>query len=126
MIGAGMLAVPILTASSAYVLSAAAGWNFGLSERPGRAPQFYGIIAVSTLVGIWINYLGIGPMQALFWTAVINGLLAPVVLVVLMLIANNKKIMGKHTNGPVLNILGWGTAAAMSAAAVALFVFWGR
>jgi NRAMP (natural resistance-associated macrophage protein)-like metal ion transporter len=126
MIGAGMLAVPILTASSAYVLSAAAGWNYGLSERPGRAPQFYGIIAVSTLVGIWINYLGIGPITALFWTAVINGLLAPIVLFVVMLIANNKKIMGKHVNGPLLNILGWGTTAAMGAAGVAMFVYWGK
>jgi NRAMP (natural resistance-associated macrophage protein)-like metal ion transporter len=126
MIGAGMLAVPILTASSAYALSAAFGWKYGLSERPGRAPQFYGIIAVSTLVGIEINFLGIGPISALFWTAVINGLLAPVVLVVLMLIANNKKIMGKHVNGPLLNILGWTTTAAMSLAAVALFVFWGK
>jgi Mn2+/Fe2+ NRAMP family transporter len=126
MIGAGMLAVPILTASSAYVLSAAFDWKYGLSKHPGRAPQFYGIIAISTLVGIEINFLGVSPIAALFWTAVVNGLLAPVVLVVLMLIANNKKIMGEHVNGPLLNILGWTTTAAMSLAAVALFVFWGK
>ena len=126
MIGAGALAVPILTASSAYALAGALGWRLGLGERPGRAPQFYGIIVASTLVGIEINFLGIGPVDALFWTAVINGFLAPIVLTVLMLIGGNRKIMKDCVNGPLVSVLGWGTTALMTLAAVALIVFWGR
>ena len=80
MIGAGALAVPVLTASSAYAMAGALGWKHsGLSQRPGRAPQFYGIIAASTLVGVEMNFLGIGAVDALYWTAVINGFLAPLV-----------------------------------------------
>jgi NRAMP (natural resistance-associated macrophage protein)-like metal ion transporter len=127
MIGAGALAVPVLTASSAYAVGGALGWKkAALSHRPGRAPQFYGIIAAATLVGIGMNFLGINAVDALFWTAVINGFLAPLVLTVLMLVGGNRKIMGDSTNGIVTSVLGWGTAAVMTLAAAALLVFWGR
>jgi NRAMP (natural resistance-associated macrophage protein)-like metal ion transporter len=126
MIGAGFLAVPILTASSAYALSEAFGWRFGLSEHPGRAPQFYAIIALSTLVGIELNFVGISPILALFWTAVINGCLSPVLLILVMLIANNKKVMGARVNGPLLNIVGWGTTLAMGAAAIGTLATLGK
>lgn len=126
MIGAGALAIPVLTASSAFALSGAFDWRFGLNERPGRAPQFYGIIAAATLVGMEINFLGISPVAALFWSAVLNGFLAPLVLTVLMLIGSNRKIMKDSVNGPVVNILGWGTTAVMTLAAVALVVYWGH
>jgi NRAMP (natural resistance-associated macrophage protein)-like metal ion transporter len=127
MIGAGALAVPVLTASSAYAMAGAFGWKHsGLSQRPGRAPQFYGLIAASTVVGIEMNFLGISPVAALFWTAVINGFLAPLVLTALMLVGGNRKIMGDSVNGPLTSILGWGTTALMTAAAVALVVFWGH
>jgi NRAMP (natural resistance-associated macrophage protein)-like metal ion transporter len=126
MIGAGALAVPVLTASSAYALAGAFGWKLGLGERPGRAPQFYGIIAVSMLVGMEINFLGIGPVAALFWSAVLNGFLAPVVLAVLMVMSGNPNIMKECVNGPVATVLGWGTTLAMTAAAVALVVLWGK
>ncbi len=126
MIGAGFLAVPILTASSGFALSGAFGWKAGLSTHPGRAPQFYAVIVASTVIGIAINFLGISPVAALFWTAVINGVLAPVLLVFVVLLSNDAKVVGKRTNPPLVNAVGWLTTAAMGAAAVALFVFWGK
>jgi len=126
MIGAGFLAVPILTASSGFALSGAFGWKAGLSTQLTRAPQFYGVIIASTLIGVAINFLGISPVAALYWTAVINGVLAPILLVFVVLLSNDKRVVGERTNTPLINALGWTTTAAMGAAAVALFVFWGR
>ena len=126
MIGAGLLAVPILTASSAFALAGAFGWKSGLSTRPGSAPQFYSAIAASTLAGILINFAGISPVDALYWTAVINGVLAPILLVFIMLITNDRTLMGKRTNSPIVGFVGWATTATMSAAAIALFALWGR
>jgi len=126
LIGAGALAVPVLTASSAYALAGAFGWKEGLSRNPARAPKFYFTIAVGTLIGMEINFVGLSPVSALFWSAVINGVLAPFVLVALMLIANNPKVMGAEVNGVGLNVLGWATTAVMALSAVCLFVFWGH
>lgn len=119
-IGSGFLAVPILTASAAYALSQMYGWKHGLDRPVRHAPEFYSVIAVSTLIGLVLNFVGINPMLALFGTAVINGLLAPPLLVLIMIIANNKKIMGEHTNGPLTNIFGWAATAIMFAAAAGL------
>ncbi len=124
--GAGFLAVPILTGSSAYAIAEALGWNYGLSTRPGRAKLFYAAIVIPTLIGILINFAGINPITALFWTAVINGFLAPPILVVVMLIANNRKVMGERVNGSLANVVGWFTVAVMFAAAIALVVTWRR
>jgi NRAMP (natural resistance-associated macrophage protein)-like metal ion transporter len=126
LIGAGVLCVPILTGSAAYATAEAMGWKHGLDERPRRAKLFYGMISLSTLVGMLINFAGINPMTALFWTAVINGFLAPPILIIVMLIANNKSVLGEHVNGPVSNAIGWATTAAMSAAAIALALTWGQ
>lgn len=126
MIGAGFLAVPVLVASSAYALAEAFHWRHGLDEGPARAWQFYAIIVVSVIVGMEINFLGINPISALFWTAVINGVLAPPLLVLIMLIANNRQVMGERTNGLSTNVLGWLTTAAMFAAAIGLFITWGK
>ncbi|MGI8587667.1 MAG: Nramp family divalent metal transporter [Chloroflexia bacterium] len=124
LIGAGLLAVPVLTGAAAYAVAEGFGWNSGLDERPGRAKQFYAVIAGAMLVGMLINFTGISPVQALFWTAVLNGFLAPPLLVVIMLIANNRKVMGEHVNGRRMNALGWLTTALMFAAAVALVLTW--
>ena len=124
LIGAGALCVPILTGSAAYAIAEAQGWRRGLSERPRRAKLFYGVITLSTLLGMMINFIGVNPMTALFWTAVINGFLAPPVLVVVMLIANNKKVLGAHVNGTFTNIVGWATTAVMFAAAIGLLLTW--
>jgi Mn2+/Fe2+ NRAMP family transporter len=122
LIGAGFLAVPILTSSAAYALSEAFGWRYGLDTDPARAKQFYGVIAGATLIGMLINFMGINPIDALFWTAVINGFVAPPLLVLIMLISNNRDIMGERVNGFGLNALGWLATAAMWVAALALVI----
>lgn len=112
-----VLAVPVLTASAAYGVSEAFGWRLGLDRRLTKAPQFYAVIVVATLVG-----MGINPMTALVITAMINGLLAVPLLVLVMLVSNNREAMGERTNGRRLNLLGWGTTAVMAVAAIALIV----
>ena len=126
LIGAGFLAVPILTGASAYALAEALGWKRGLNEKPRRAKLFYAAIIVPTLIGMLINFVGINPIRALFWTAVLNGFLAPPLLVIIMLIANDKKIMGERVNKLGINVLGWLTTAVMFAAAIALALTWGH
>jgi Mn2+/Fe2+ NRAMP family transporter len=121
LIGAGVLAVPILTGATAYALADAFGWRAGLDRKPGRALEFYAVIVGATLIGMLINYAGINPIDALFWTAVINGVLTPPLLILLMLISNNPKVMGARTNGRGLNVIGWATAALMSIAVIAFF-----
>jgi Mn2+/Fe2+ NRAMP family transporter len=78
------------------------------------------------IIGMAMNYIGINPMAALFWTAVINGVLAPPLLVIIMLVSNNREVMGDRVNGPVLNILGWGATLVMTVAAIAMFATWGQ
>jgi len=126
LIGSGFLAVPVLTTSSAYATCEAFQWKFGLDQKLGGAPRFYGLIVIATLVGCLLNFFQIPPVAALFWTAVINGVLAPPLLVIIMLISSNKTIMGNRTNGPLTNVLGWATAAIMTLAAVGMFVTWGK
>ena len=126
LIGSGFLAVPILTGSAAYAMSEAFGWRYGLDQNPARARQFYAVIVVATLVGMLINFIGINPIDALFWTAVINGFVAPPLLVLIMLAANNGAVMKNRTNGPGTNALGWLATVAMFAAAIALVVTWGQ
>ena len=121
LIGAGCLAVPVLTGSAAYALSEALDWEYGLNKRPKEARGFYGVIAGATLVGMVINFLGINPITALFWSAVINGVLAPPLLVLLLLITNNRRIMGKWTNNLWLNLIAGFTTLVMFVAVIALF-----
>ena len=126
LIGAGFLAVPILTGSSAYAIAEALGSRHGLDQKPRRAKLFYAMIVGPTAIGMLVNFAGINPIRALLWTAVINGFLAPPLLVVIMRIANDRRIMGARVNGPVVNGLGWATTAVMFAAAIGLLVTWGR
>jgi NRAMP (natural resistance-associated macrophage protein)-like metal ion transporter len=122
LIGSGMLAVPVLTGTNGYAICEAFGWKYGLDTKPKEARHFYIIIGASTLVGVLINYLGVNPMTALFWTAVLNGLLAPPLLLLIMIVSNNRKVMGQHTNGRLINIVGWITTLLMFAAAIGMFV----
>ncbi|HEY9854987.1 MAG TPA: divalent metal cation transporter [Stenomitos sp.] len=126
LIGTGFLAVPILTGSAAYAVSEAFGWPAGLDEKLRNAKRFYGVIAASTVIGLGIDLVGINPIDALFWTAVINGLLAPPLLVLIMFVGNNRAIMGERVNGPIVNGLGWVTVVAMTAAAIGLIWTWGQ
>jgi Mn2+/Fe2+ NRAMP family transporter len=126
LIDSGFLAVPVVTGSAAYAVADARGWTSGLSRTPRDARGFYGILAAATVLGMLFNFAGLDPIKALFWTAVLNGFLAPPLLVLVMLVANDRNVMGEHVNGRWLNILGWGTTIAMFAAAAGLVVTWGR
>ena len=122
LIGVGFLAVPVLTGSAAYAVAETFGWECKLDDKPREAKYFYSVIAASTLIGMLINFAGINPMSALFWTAVINGLVSPPLLVVIMLVSNNKKVMGDKVNGVGTNIVGWAAAVVMFAAAIGMLV----
>lgn len=122
LIGVGFLAVPVLTGSAAYAVAEAFDWECKLDDKPHEAKRFYAVIAASTLVGVLINFAGINPMSALFWTAVINGLVSPPLLVIIMLVSNNKKVMGRNVNGTATNIVGWLAAVVMFATAIAMLV----
>lgn len=112
-IGTGMLAVPVLAGSASYALSESFGWKFGLYRKLEHAYSFYGVIMISLLIGLLINFIGLDPIKALIYSAVLNGLIAPVILVLIILISSNKKVMGKWVNGPVSKSLGWLITLAM-------------
>jgi NRAMP (natural resistance-associated macrophage protein)-like metal ion transporter len=126
LVGTGLLAVPILTTSAAYAVAEAFHWECGLDKKAASARGFYGVMTASTVVGLAINFVGLNPVEALFWVAVVNGLLAPPLLVLIMLIANNRAVMGNRVNCLGLNVLGWLTTAAMFAAVLGLVLTWGR
>jgi len=122
LIGAGVLAVPVLTGAAAYGVSEAFGWRNGLDHKITRAPQFYVVIIAATLVGMAIAILEINPITALVWSAVLNGLVAAPLLVLVMVVSNNRAAMGERTNGRLLNVVGWTTTIVMGVAAVGLIV----
>ncbi len=124
LIGTGFLAVPILTGSSGYALAEVFGWKYGYDEKPHQAKKFYLMLGLFSAAALEINFLGINPVTALLWAAVLNGLLAPPLLVLIMIISNQKKIMKNQSNGIVVNIFGWFTTVAMFGAAVALIASW--
>lgn len=124
LVGAGLLAVPVLSGSAAYGMAEALDWHSSLDAKPSHAKGFYSVIAVATLVGMLINYAGINPIDALFYTAVLNGLVAPPLLILIMVASNNRKILGSRTNGRALNVIGWATTGVMTLAAVAFLATW--
>lgn len=119
-VATGLLALPILAGSASYAVSESFGWREGLYQKLNRAHGFYGVIIIATLVGLLINFIGIDPIVALYYTAIINGIIAPPLIIMILFIANNKKIMGERTNSPFLNILGALTAFIMGLSAVIL------
>ena len=125
LVGSGLLAVPVLTGSAAYAICEAFHWPCTFDAKPWQAKEFYFVMAASTFGGLLINLLGVNPIDALFWTAVINGFLAPPLLAIIMLVAGNKAIMGKQANGRGAKVLGWTTTLFMLAAAIGLLVTWG-
>ena len=125
-IGTGLLALPVLAGSAAYAVGEALKWRVGLAQRPGRAPAFYGTIAVATLVGAALNFSPLDPIKALFWSAVINGVAAVPIMVMNTLMGSRQEVMGQFTLRPLLKTLGWLATAVMSAAAVGMFATWGN
>ncbi len=124
-IGTGLLAVPLLAGSAAYAVGEALQWRVGLARRPGRAPAFYGAISAATLVGATLNFTPLDPIKALFWSAVINGVAAVPIMIVIMLMGSRRQIMGQFTLTRPLTALGWLATAVMTAAAVGMFATWG-
>lgn len=122
-IGTGLLAIPVLAGSQSYMLAETFGWTKGLDKKFPQAQSFYITIIVSLLVGLSLDFIGITPIQALVYTAILYGITAPVLIAIILHIANNKKIMKSHTNNILSNFLGILTLILMSAAAVVLIYF---
>ncbi len=121
-LGVGLIGVPVLAGSAAYALSEAMGWKWGLERKTSDARGFYGVISVSVLAALAIQYSPISPMKALFWSAVINGVVAVPLMIVIILLVSKKSVMGAYTMGRSLIILGWIATAVMAAAAVRMFI----
>lgn len=120
----GLLAVPVLAGSASYAVCEIMGWRYGLYKKFHQAPRFYGVIIGATLVGLSINFFGIEPIDALVWSAVINGVISPILLTFIIHVGNNKKIMGKWKSGWLSNLLTMSTTLIMALAAVLMVVYW--
>jgi NRAMP (natural resistance-associated macrophage protein)-like metal ion transporter len=121
-VGTGLLSIPVLAGSAAYAVGETRGWTCGLDAKPWEAIGFYGVIGAATLLGVGLDLMKIDPMQALFWSAVINGVIAVPMMVVMMLVASRRDQMGRFVAGPVLKLFGWLATAVMAVAAAAMFV----
>lgn len=119
-IGVGMLALPVLAGSASYAMSESFGWREGMYRSLRHAYGFYGVIIISTLVGLVINFMGIDAIKALIFSAVLNGLVAPVVLVQILLLSSSRKVMGDHVNHSVVTLTGWLVTAIMALAGLSV------
>ena len=118
-LGTGMLAIPVLAGSASYAISESFGWKEGLYRKLQKAKAFYGIIALSVIIGIIINFLGIDPIKALIYSAITNGIVAPIIIVFIVHISGNHKIMGHQKNSKFVNVIGWITMFLMGVTAIA-------
>jgi Mn2+/Fe2+ NRAMP family transporter len=121
-IGTGLLAIPVLAGASAYAVAEMVGLKEGLSKKLGQAPVFYVVIAASTLIGMSLDWVGINPISALYYSAALNGLVAPPLMALIIMIANRKDIMGRFINSRLSNVLGWVIVLIMTLVGVALIV----
>lgn len=122
LIGTGILAVPVLAGSAAYALAEADNWSGSLEDRPRISRKFYSVVAVSMLLGLALNFVGFNAVKMLFYSAVLNGVLAPPLIVLVILLTSNPKIMGECVSSRPLQYLGWAAAAIMTAAAIGMFI----
>jgi len=120
LVGTGMLGIPALAGSAAYAVAEAMHWRGSLNDRPKVAKKFYGVLAVAVFVGLALNFLKLNAVKMLFYAAVINGVLAPPLIVLVTMLTSDEKVMGKRTNPTWLSVIGWATAAVMTAATVAM------
>jgi NRAMP (natural resistance-associated macrophage protein)-like metal ion transporter len=121
-VGTGMLAVPVLAGSTAYAVGELRGWKTGLDHKPWEAAGFYTVIALGVALGVVMDWVSLDPIKALFWSAVVNGVIAVPMMFAMMYVVSSAKLMGEFTAGPLLKILGWASTAVMLAAAVAMGV----
>lgn len=119
-IGTGLLAIPVLSGSLSYIISETFGWEQGLDKKFHEAKAFYIVIAISLILGLMLNYIGISPIKALIYSAILYGLTAPVLIAIILHISNNKKVMGEYTNGKASNIFGFTALVLMTVAAIIL------
>jgi NRAMP (natural resistance-associated macrophage protein)-like metal ion transporter len=119
-IGTGLLAIPVLCGSLSYIISETFGWEKGLDKKFHEAKAFYLVMVISLILGLLLNYIGISPIKALIYTAILYGLTAPVLIAIILHISNNKKVMGNFTNSRFSNVLGFSALILMTVAAVAL------
>jgi NRAMP (natural resistance-associated macrophage protein)-like metal ion transporter len=124
LVGTGLLAVPVLAGSASYAIAELFGWRSGLDLPPRRARRFYLVLAGAIVAGMLLDVFQTNPVRMLFLSALLNGLLAPPLLVLVMLVGNNRTIMGEHTNPFWLNVFGWAAAAVMTLGAIAFLVTW--
>jgi NRAMP (natural resistance-associated macrophage protein)-like metal ion transporter len=122
LIGTGMLGVPVLAGSAAYAVCEAANWRGSLEATPRLAPKFYAIVGISMALGLALNFAGFNAVKMLFWSAVLNGVLAPPLIVLVVLLTCNAKVMGGRANSALVRWLGWITAVVMTVAAIAMFL----
>lgn len=120
-VGTGTLSVPVLAGSTAYAIAEGAGWRDSLKYPPRRAPQLYFVLTVALLLGLALSFVGFSVVEMLFWSAVVNGLLAPPLIVAVVVMSSDRAVMGRHVSSPLLRALGWLAAAVMTLAAVAMF-----
>ncbi|MEI7986020.1 MAG: divalent metal cation transporter [Armatimonadota bacterium] len=125
-LGTGLLAIPVLAGSAAYAVGEALHWPCSLERQAKHAKGFYAILSTAILIGLALNMLHVNPMKALFWTAVLNGVLSGPIMIMVMLMATNKKVMGDLTISIRPRILGWAATVVMIAAAIAMFAYWGK
>jgi NRAMP (natural resistance-associated macrophage protein)-like metal ion transporter len=123
-VGTGLLAVPVLAASACYGIGEACRWKTSLERKPGQAVRFYAAITAATLIGLALNFVGIDPVKALFWAAILNGLVAAPLMAVIMIMASSQKVMGKLVIPPYLKGMGWIATAVMLCASVGVFLTW--
>jgi Mn2+/Fe2+ NRAMP family transporter len=114
----------VLAGSAAYALGEAFKWPVGLAHKPLKAKAFYGTIAIATLVGCGLNVIKIDPVKALFWSAVVNGVVAVPIMALVMFMAANPKVMGKFVIGKTLKGIGWAATAVMALVALGMLVTW--
>ncbi len=122
LVGTGMLGVPVLAGSCAYAITEAAAWRGTLERKPRGARRFYAVLALAMGIGLFLTYLGWDAVKMLFWSAVLNGLLAPPLILLILLLTSSTKVMGERVNPLSLRILGWATLAIMTAAALGMFI----
>jgi Mn2+/Fe2+ NRAMP family transporter len=123
-VGTGLLAVPVLAASAAYGIGEACRWNVSLERTPKQAAPFYAVICAATILGLSLNFLHIDPVKALFWAAVVNGLVSAPLMAVIMIIASSRKVMGKFVIPPYLRSVGWIATAVMFCVGAGVFLTW--
>jgi Mn2+/Fe2+ NRAMP family transporter len=124
-VGTGMLAVPVLAGSAAFAIGEVLGWHVGLARKLGRAKAFYATMMMAMIIGAALNFIHLDPMKALFWSAVINGIVAVPTMALIMVMASRVDIMGRFRLSLVLRIAGWVATAAMAAAAAGMFATMG-